>query len=554
MLPMDSPVRRFLCALAIGLAAVVALPAGPASPISVSPPSLPAYDGDAPDPHVVRDGANYYAFTTGTSWGNHIGVLTSTSPTSGWRTVTGVPFGSSAFRSPTPSTPPAPWQVANTQVAPGAFKLGSQWVLYYAAQVQATGRWCLSVATAVSPGAKFTDRSGTTPWYCQDALGGVVDPAPFLDAAGQPWLTWKSNDGASTQPARLWAAPLSADGLSIAGAPSLLVQQDTTQYPWQTTIENSQMVIRGGIYYLFFSGNKWDSKDYAQTYATCAGPTGPCTQPRRDPFLSSYGSIIGPGGGAVFTDTNGASWLAYAAWTWPCTNYSCGGARKLYVAPMPFPGESIPCTAPTTRNGYRMVASDGGIYNFGTLPYCGSAAGLPLNNPIVGMASTPSGGGYRLVASDGGIFAFGDARFFGSTGGLMLNQPIVGMASSPSGGGYWLVASDGGMFAFGDARFFGSTGGIRLNQPILGMGAMPTGGGYWLLARDGGMFSFGDAQFYGSTGSLTLKEPILGLAVNPSGRGYWLIARDGGVFAFGDAPFHGSVGGTRLDYPIVSAA
>ena len=56
--------------------------------------------------------------------------------------------------------------------------------------------------------------------------------------------------------------------------------------------------------------------------------------------------------------------------------------------------------------------------------------------------------GYWLVASDGGIFSFGDARFYGSTGGIKLNQPIVGMAATPSGRGYWLVASDGGMFAF----------------------------------------------------------------------------------------------------------
>ena len=74
-----------------------------------------------------------------------------------------------------------------------------------------------------------------------------------------------------------------------------------------------------------------------------------------------------------------------------------------------------------------------------------------MNQPIVGMASTPSGNGYWLVASDGGIFAFGDAQFFGSTGSIHLNQPIVGMASTPTGSGYWLVASDGGMFTFGDA-------------------------------------------------------------------------------------------------------
>ena len=50
-----------------------------------------------------------------------------------------------------------------------------------------------------------------------------------------------------------------------------------------------------------------------------------------------------------------------------------------------------------------------------------------------------------------GIFAFGDAGFYGSMGGNPLNQPVVGIASTPDGKGYWEVASDGGIFAFGDA-------------------------------------------------------------------------------------------------------
>jgi hypothetical protein len=36
-----------------------------------------------------------------------------------------------------------------------------------------------------------------------------------------------------------------------------------------------------------------------------------------------------------------------------------------------------------------------------------------------------------LVASDCGIFNYGDAGFFGSAGALPLNKPIVGMASGP---------------------------------------------------------------------------------------------------------------------------
>ena len=65
-----------------------------------------------------------------------------------------------------------------------------------------------------------------------------------------------------------------------------------------------------------------------------------------------------------------------------------------------------------------------------------------------------------MVARDGGIFSFGDTRFFGSTGAIRLNQPIVGMAATPSGHGYWFVAGDGGVFSFGDADYFGSVAGV----------------------------------------------------------------------------------------------
>ena len=204
--------------------------------------------------------------------------------------------------------------------------------------------------------------------------------------------------------------------------------------------------------------------------------------------------------------------------------------------------------------GYRFVASDGGIFDFGSAGFFGSAGGMPINQPVVGMADTPSTNGYWLAASDGGIFSYGDAQFFGSMGGQPLNKPIEGIASTPNGQGYWEVASDGGIFSFGNAHFFGSTGGMRLNKPIVGMAATPDGLGYWLVASDGGVFTYGDSQFYGSTGSLVLNKPIVGMAAGPGGNGYWLVASDGGIFTYGSATFHGSMGGMPLNQPVVGIA
>ncbi|MGH9036525.1 MAG: TolB family protein, partial [Acidimicrobiia bacterium] len=215
---------------------------------------------------------------------------------------------------------------------------------------------------------------------------------------------------------------------------------------------------------------------------------------------------------------------------------------------------------PDIPGSYWLVASDGGIFSFAgpepvrTPKFFGSTGNVRLNQPIVGMASHPSGQGYWFVASDGGIFSFGAAKFYGSTGNVRLNRPIVGMASTPSGNGYWMVADDGGIFSFGDAKFYGSTGNVKLNKPIVGMASSPSGNGYWMVATDGGIFSFGDAGFYGSTGAVKLNKPIVGMSTRPQGDGYWLVASDGGIFTFGAAPFHGSTGAVKLNQPIVGMA
>ena len=216
------------------------------------------------------------------------------------------------------------------------------------------------------------------------------------------------------------------------------------------------------------------------------------------------------------------------------------------------PGSIPSCSVPdAVTTGYDLVAADGGIFTFGSRPFCGSTGGTRLNAPVVGMAMAPATGGYWEVASDGGIFTFGGARFYGSEGGLPLNKPIVGMAATPDGKGYWLVASDGGIFAFGDARFYGSEGGRPLNQPIVGMAATADGQGYWLVASDGGIFTFGDAPFSGSVGGHPLNQPVVGVAGDPNTGGYWEVASDGGIFTFGGVPFQGSTGAMHLNTPIV---
>ncbi|HEX3979871.1 MAG TPA: hypothetical protein VHW93_01540 [Acidimicrobiales bacterium] len=249
--------------------------------------------------------------------------------------------------------------------------------------------------------------------------------------------------------------------------------------------------------------------------------------------------------------SNGSEAVGGSAWPMfhhdPQLTGNAGGTTPI--------GSIPPCSVPSAAySGYDLAASDGGVFTFGSMPFCGSTGGIRLAAPVVGMAMAASSGGYWEVASDGGVFAFGGAPFYGSMGGQHLNAPIVGMAATPDGGGYWLVASDGGIFSFGDASFLGSMGGKHLNSPVVGMSSSSDGAGYRLVAADGGIFTFGDAPFAGSEGSHHLNRPVVGTTNDINTGGYWEVASDGGVFSFGGAPFYGSTGNIPLNAPIVGMA
>jgi hypothetical protein len=73
------------------------------------------------------------------------------------------------------------------------------------------------------------------------------------------------------------------------------------------------------------------------------------------------------------------------------------------------------------------------MFTFGTAPFFGSLGGVPLGDPVVAAATTPSKNGYWLTDSHGVVWNFGAAGYFGSAP-APLNRPIVGMAEGPGNG------------------------------------------------------------------------------------------------------------------------
>jgi hypothetical protein len=280
----------------------------------------PVYPYDFADPDVVVARGRYFAYGTNSTAGN-IQIMES-SDLIHWKKA-----GNALPKLPS-------WARTGYTWAPAVIHLKHTYVLYYAAARAVDPRQCLSVATAQRPQGPFVDRS-SAPLECQGALGGSIDASPYVDGAGNPYLTWKSNGTDGTAPA-LWAQALNPRGTGLKGAgPVRMLGADQG---WEAgVVEAPSMVVSGGSYFLFFSGNNWDSADYAVGVARCAGPLGPCAAPSAPPLLASQATFRGPGGECVFTDAQGHLEMAFAAWLPGAVGYP--HSRLLFIRQLVVSGD-----------------------------------------------------------------------------------------------------------------------------------------------------------------------------------------------------------------------
>lgn len=286
----------------------------------------PVYPFDFPDPFVLTVGGAYYAFATNSAAGN-IQIIQSADLVH-W----------TAIGDALPHL--AQWAQAGATWAPSVLQRGSSYVLYYSANYALSGEQCISEAVATQPQGPYID-SSQWPIVCQLDLGGSIDPSPYVDPNGTPYLVWKSQ-GASGQPATLWSQQLTADATSlVAGTPSALLRPSRG---WQHgTIEGPDMIAWGGQYLLFYSGSDWKTASYAIGYAICAGPLGPCTDQSSQPLAGSQAAFSGPGGPSLFADSGGTLWLAFHAWLPGSVGYP--DSRPLYLRQVTISG-GVPAIGP----------------------------------------------------------------------------------------------------------------------------------------------------------------------------------------------------------------
>jgi hypothetical protein len=285
--------------------------AAPACQTALTSPGdpVPVLAFDFADPFVVRVGSSYYAYATNAAGGS-VQLARGSD-------LTNFEFAGNAL-----AALPA-WAAPGTVWAPSVLVGSHGAILYYTVREAFTGRQCLSLAYAAGPAGPFLDPS-TGPLEC--GTTGAIDPSPFVDGSGAPFLLYKTEG-----PARIWSRPLTPDGHGFAGAPSLLLAPSQR---WEAgNVEAPSMLRAGSAYWLFYSGNNWNSRQYAEGAARCDGPSGPCHANPANPVLASKGVIAGPGGGEVFTDGS-SPWLAYHAYREPLVGYP--NSRLMYFGRIGF--------------------------------------------------------------------------------------------------------------------------------------------------------------------------------------------------------------------------
>lgn len=209
----------------------------------------------------------------------------------------------------------APWiQRASSDVwAPEVIFTAGQYVLYYTAREQQSGKQCIGVAVSDDPAGIFVDKN-RQPIVCQRDLGGSIDPDPFRDG-NKLYLFFKNDGNCCRMATSIYVQELARDGLSVKGQPKALLSNDA---PWEgSVIEAPTMYKHAGRYYLFFSANSYDRPSYAVGYAICQNVTGPCQDAAENPILSSRMKeepvVMGPGHQAI-VEINQQTWIVYHAW------------------------------------------------------------------------------------------------------------------------------------------------------------------------------------------------------------------------------------------------
>lgn len=219
------------------------------------------------------------------------------------------------------------------------------YVMYYTAR-RAGGSHCIGAATSTTAMGPFTPQD--QPLICDDANGGVIDPAGYDDGTNR-WIMWKvdgnSLGGATTcqggapsgdyRPTPIKIQRMTRDGLTLLDSPKVMLDHEGAAN--DGVVEAPALVkVPGGDFVLFYSAHCYSSDDYDVEYAWSSTIDGSYGD-RGVLFRTSDGiGIFGPGHADI--DPNGINMVFHGR-----TGANQGGNadRVLYSATLNFNGRQI---------------------------------------------------------------------------------------------------------------------------------------------------------------------------------------------------------------------
>ncbi|MDQ0893428.1 glycoside hydrolase family 43 protein [Agromyces ramosus] len=313
--------------LALAAAGCAAGPSGPDASGSAAPSAsggseagpAPVIDRDFPDPDVLETGGRYYLYATNDSRRNvQVAV---TDDLSEWEVLDddALPV------LPDWVIPGKTWAPEVTEVSPGRF------VMYTTTTNFDPALQCIAVATSDSPTGPF-EIVGEAMLICPEDEGGAIDASTFRDESGGLHLLWKNDGNCCGLDTWLQMAPLTSDGVALAGPSQPLVMQTLE---WEgDLVEAPTLVQRDGVYHLFYSASFYGDESYAVGHATAPALAGPWTKDE-EPFFSTAstdGALLGPGGQDIVTDAAGDDVFVFHAWD------PLFLARKVFTLPLVWEG------------------------------------------------------------------------------------------------------------------------------------------------------------------------------------------------------------------------
>ncbi|MEE1308464.1 MAG: family 43 glycosylhydrolase [Bacteroidaceae bacterium] len=306
------------------------------------------------DPYILLDGDTYYAY--GTNDANGIRCYTS-DDLRVWK-YEGLALNKT-------NTTETQWFWA-----PEVYRIGNKYIMYYSANEH------LYAATATSPKGPFKQVGS----YQMEKLIGsekCIDSHVFIDEDSTAYIFFvRFTDGNC-----IWQAKLSDD--FITPVEGTLRKCFAASQSWELKMgrinEGPNIIKQGRRYYLTYSGNHYESQDYAVGYAyTTNIATGTWTKYTNNPILRRWDDLVGTGHHSLFYDKEGALRIVFHTHNSTESIHS----RLMYIGTMQFRSNNLvmlndpvirPTLSTTAPYSPELITKSWGFKN-------GGAVTVDLNN------------------------------------------------------------------------------------------------------------------------------------------------------------------------------